>query len=94
MAKSLKDKVIDALMEAVGADARIEIDVELANKMPPEQVREAVDICPVGTILEKGVGYDEPIGERRYDVESVRDRALEPSRRNWPPSAPGRSRSR
>jgi [NiFe] hydrogenase diaphorase moiety small subunit len=27
------------------------------------------------------VGYDEPIGERRYDVESVKDRALEPSRR-------------
>ena len=64
-----------------GADARIEIDVELANKMPPEQVREAVDICPVGTILEKGVGFDEPIGERLYDVESVKDRALEPSRR-------------
>jgi [NiFe] hydrogenase diaphorase moiety small subunit len=49
--------------------------------MPPEQVREAVDICPVGTILEKGVGYDEAIGERRYDVESVKDRALEPPRR-------------
>jgi [NiFe] hydrogenase diaphorase moiety small subunit len=65
-----------------GAHARIEIDVELANKMPPEQVREAVDICPVGTILEKGVGYDAPIGERRYDVESVKDRALEPSRRH------------
>jgi [NiFe] hydrogenase diaphorase moiety small subunit len=64
-----------------GAHARIEIDVELANKMPPEQVREAVDICPVGTILEKGVGYDEPIGERLYEVESVKDRALEPSRR-------------
>nr|WP_275691556.1 ferredoxin [Mycolicibacterium sphagni] len=64
-----------------GANARIEIDAELANKMPPEQVREAVDICPVGTILKKGVGYDEPIGERRYDVESVRDRALEPSKR-------------
>ena len=65
-----------------GAHARIEIDVELANKMSPEQVREAVDICPVGTILEKGVGYDEPIGERYFDVESVKDRALEPSRRH------------
>ncbi|MCX2930818.1 2Fe-2S iron-sulfur cluster-binding protein [Mycobacterium sp. CVI_P3] len=64
-----------------GTDARIEIDAALADKMPPEQVREAVDICPVGTILEKGQGYDEPIGQRRYEVESVRDRALEPSRR-------------
>lgn len=65
-----------------GTHARIEVDVELANTMPPEQVREAVDICPVGTILEKGVGYDEPIGERRYDVESVKDRALEPTRKH------------
>ena len=65
-----------------GTHARIEIDAELADKMPPEQVREAVDICPVGTILEKGVGYDKPIGERRYEVESVRDRALESARRD------------
>ncbi|MBX7434004.1 (2Fe-2S)-binding protein [Mycobacterium sp. Y57] len=65
-----------------GTHARIEIDAELADKMPPEQVREAVDICPVGTILQKGVGYDEPIGSRRFDVESVKDRALESSRRH------------
>ena len=45
--------------------------------MPPDQVKEAVDICPVGTIIEKQVGYDDPIGRRFYDVESVRDRALE-----------------
>jgi [NiFe] hydrogenase diaphorase moiety small subunit len=30
----------------------------------------------VGAILEKGVGYDVPIGRRKYEVESVRDRAL------------------
>jgi [NiFe] hydrogenase diaphorase moiety small subunit len=59
------------------ADARIEIDAELANKTPPEQVREAVDICPIGTIIEKRVGYGDPIGRRLYEVESVRDRALE-----------------
>jgi len=56
--------------------ARIEIDVELANAMPPEQVREAVDLCPVGTIIEKGVGYDDPIGMRKYEIQSLRDRAL------------------
>ncbi len=39
-----------------GADARIEIDVELANKMPPEQVREAVDICPGGNDSRKRSG--------------------------------------
>ena len=60
-----------------GTNARIEVDAELANAMPPEQVREAVDICPVGTIIEKRVGYDDPIGQRFYDVKSVRDRVFE-----------------
>jgi [NiFe] hydrogenase diaphorase moiety small subunit len=60
-----------------GGQSRIEIDAHLANAMPPEQVREAVEICPVGTIIEKGVGYNDPIGQRKYEVESVRVRALE-----------------
>lgn len=63
-----------------GSHARIEIDAELADRMPPEQIRAAVDICPTGTILAKGVGYDQPIGARRYEIESVRDRTLEPQR--------------
>ena len=44
--------------------------------MPPEQVKEAVDICSVGTIIEKQVGYNDPIGRRHYDVESIRERVL------------------
>jgi len=59
-----------------GGTARIEIDRELADKMTPDEVRTAMDTCPVGAILAKGVGYDEPIGERRYDRASVRDRVL------------------
>jgi [NiFe] hydrogenase diaphorase moiety small subunit len=60
-----------------GAAARIEVDAERADAMPIEQVRYAVEICPVGAILEKGVGYDVPIGRRKYEVESVRARALD-----------------
>ncbi|MCB0909007.1 MAG: NADP oxidoreductase, partial [Nocardioidaceae bacterium] len=59
-----------------GGTARIEIDRELADKMTPDEVRTAMDTCPVGAILAKGVGYDEPIGQRRYDRASVRDRVL------------------
>jgi [NiFe] hydrogenase diaphorase moiety small subunit len=62
-----------------GAESRIEVDVERANAMPAEQVRYAVEICPVGAILEKGVGFDAPIGRRKYEVRSVRERTLEPS---------------
>ena len=31
----------------------------------------AADVCPVGSILEKRVGYAKPIGERRYDREPI-----------------------
>jgi len=58
-----------------GSRARIEIDVELADRMPPEQVREAMDICPVGCILEKRVGFDVPMGERKFEVQTHRERA-------------------
>ena len=34
------------------------------------------EICPVGAILEKRVGFDVPIGRRKYEVRSVRQRAL------------------
>lgn len=59
-----------------GTNARIEIDVELANAMPDEQVKEAVDICPVGTILAKQVGYDQPVGQRKFEIKTLRERVL------------------
>ena len=59
-----------------GPESRIDIDTERANAMPDEQIRYAVEICPVGAIIEKGVGFDVPIGRRKYEIESVRERAL------------------
>jgi [NiFe] hydrogenase diaphorase moiety small subunit len=59
-----------------GAQARIEINAELADKMSAEQVREAARLCPVGTIIDKSLGYNEPIGQRKYDLKSVREHAL------------------
>ena len=62
-----------------GPESRIEVDTDRANAMPDEQIRYAVEICPVGAIIEKRVGYDVPIGRRKYEIESVRERALDPS---------------
>lgn len=59
-----------------GGSARIEMDVELANRMSEEQVKEAVELCPVGTILQKRVGHDVPIGKRKYEVQTLRARSL------------------
>jgi [NiFe] hydrogenase diaphorase moiety small subunit len=36
----------------------------------------AVEVCPVGVILRKRVGFATPIGERRFDREPVREQAL------------------
>lgn len=60
-----------------GSESQIEVDAGRADAMPVEQVRYAVEICPVGAILEKRVGFDMPIGRRKYEVKSVRDRALD-----------------
>ncbi len=60
-----------------GTTARIEMDVALADKLTPEQVRAAADLCPVGCILQKGVGFDDPMGQRKFEVKSLRKRVLE-----------------
>jgi [NiFe] hydrogenase diaphorase moiety small subunit len=64
-------------IESRGTQATIEIDVELANRMPPEQVREAAELCPVGCIIEKSLGFNDPIGKRKFEIKSIRERALE-----------------
>ncbi len=63
-----------------GERAQIEMDEQLADAMTPQQVAGAVALCPVGAILEKGVGYDRPIGQRRYDTTSLKRQVLERKR--------------
>ncbi len=63
-----------------GSDSNIEIDVKLADAMPAEQVREAAELCPVGCIIDKGQGYNDPIGKRKYEIKSIKDRVLERSK--------------
>jgi [NiFe] hydrogenase diaphorase moiety small subunit len=47
----------------------------------------AVDVCPVGVILKKRVGFAVPIGKRRYDARPVSAQALEDAPRLPPPEA-------
>jgi [NiFe] hydrogenase diaphorase moiety small subunit len=54
----------------------IEIDVKLADKMTPKQVKRAADICPVGCIIDKDLGFNKPIGERKYEIKSIKERIL------------------
>lgn len=54
-----------------GNELIINIDHELAAKMTDEQAEEAMNICPVGSILKKEKGYDIPIGQRKFDKEAI-----------------------
>ena len=55
----------------VNAESRrlADTDIALTDK--------AMDVCPVGVILRKGVGFRVPIGERRFDEHPVSAQALE-----------------
>lgn len=49
---------------AVNARARLaDTDADVTDK--------AVEVCPVGAILRKGVGYAIPVGQRKYDHEPI-----------------------
>jgi len=54
-----------------GYRAIINIDHELANQMTDEEAQDAMDTCPVGSILRKERGYVEPIGTRKYDKQPI-----------------------
>lgn len=50
-----------------GQHLEISIDRKLAATMSDELAQKAMDICPVGCILKKEVGFITPIGARKYD---------------------------
>lgn len=50
-----------------GGRVRISHDAELSNALTDEQARRAMDLCPVGALIRKEVGYAVPIGKRKYD---------------------------
>ncbi|MBP6978976.1 MAG: 2Fe-2S iron-sulfur cluster-binding protein [Bacteroidales bacterium] len=50
-----------------GHKLRVHADPEMAGTMTDEKAQEAMDICPVGSILVREKGYVVPIGQRKYD---------------------------
>jgi len=52
-------------------DVRVNVDPKLAAKLSPDQIQKAMDICPVGAILKKEVGFIRPIGQRKYDRQPI-----------------------
>ncbi len=54
-----------------GETLEINIDHKLAANMTDEMAQLAMDICPVGAILRKEVGFNEAIGTRKYDKKVI-----------------------
>lgn len=50
-----------------GHKLQIIIDKELAAELTDEMAEKAMNNCPVGSILKKEKGYDQPIGTRKFD---------------------------
>ena len=67
---ALSGRGIDKHLVVNAASGRLEdTDVALTDK--------AVEVCPVGVILKKRVGFAVPIGERRYDARPISAQALD-----------------
>lgn len=58
-------------LEGRGHKARIILDKELAQNMTDAEAAKAMENCPVGSLLKKGKGFIQPIGERKYDKKSI-----------------------
>jgi len=54
-----------------GPHVTIEADSELAGRLTDADARRAMDICPVGAILKKEVGFEVPIGRRKFDKTPI-----------------------
>ena len=51
-----------------GVNTRVHIDHEEEAKLTDAEAVHAMDICPVGAILVKGMVYEQPFGDRKYDM--------------------------
>lgn len=51
-----------------GVKTRVQIDYEQEAKLSESEAMRAMNLCPVGAILVKGMIHEEPFGERKYDI--------------------------
>jgi len=51
-----------------GVKTHIKIDYEQEAKLSESEAMRAMNLCPVGAILIKGMIHEEPFGERKYDI--------------------------
>lgn len=51
-----------------GVKTRVQIDYKQEEKLKESEALRAMNLCPVGAILVKGMIHEQPFGERKYDL--------------------------
>jgi NADH dehydrogenase/NADH:ubiquinone oxidoreductase subunit G len=54
-----------------GHKSQVVVDHILAREMSDELAQKAMNICPVGSILVRGKGFEMPIGTRKFDHNPI-----------------------
>ena len=54
-----------------GNETYVGVDYEQEAKLSEEEAINAMNICPTGAIIVRGVSLTQPFGDRKYDMESV-----------------------
>ena len=54
-----------------GNKVEISLDPKIGKNLSDELAQKAMDVCPVGALLIREKGFDEPIGERKYDKKPI-----------------------
>ena len=54
-----------------GSDIQITVDQNDPESLTPEMAKAAMDICPVGALLQKQIHYKTPVGQRKYDQNQI-----------------------
>ncbi len=67
---TIDDKNVFGLVNR-GGHTMIEADSELVGKLTDDMAMKAMDLCPVGAILRKEVGFAVPIGKRKFDAKPI-----------------------
>lgn len=54
-----------------GNQLEVNLDPKMGKEISDELAKEAMDTCPVGSIIYKEIGYAEPIGARKFDKKPI-----------------------
>ncbi|RLD40991.1 MAG: NADP oxidoreductase [Bacteroidetes bacterium] len=54
-----------------GSELAVVLDKKLGKEMTDELAKLAMENCPVGSIIYKEIGFEKPIGTRKYDKQPI-----------------------